>query len=105
MNTTDLHRRLSDDHPTLESVLANIGTSLNDVTKELHDHIMWEETNNKANFKRVEFVDMLIAREVKRDKVKDAIIEKTLSALIWSALVFVGMAVWGVIKVNIGGIR
>ena len=41
-----------------------------------------------------EYVEILIAKEAKKLKLWDAIIEKTITSLIWSAIVFVAYAIW-----------
>lgn len=38
-------------------------------------------------------LDLLLAREQARERLRTAIIEKTLSALIWASIVFVGVTV------------
>ncbi len=40
------------------------------------------------------YLEMLMRREVRREKFQTAIIEKTLTALLWAALVAIGYAVW-----------
>jgi hypothetical protein len=45
----------------------------------------------------VEWVRMKIKQEMKKDKLRDAIIEKSLSSLVWSGLVFIGYALWNYI--------
>ena len=44
---------------------------------------------------------MLIDKERRRAKLVDSIVEKTLSGLIWSAVLAVGLAVWSYIKLEL----
>ena len=45
-----------------------------------------------------DFVKMLKEREVGRQALRRAVIEKTLGGLIWSALAVIGIALWHYIK-------
>jgi len=44
------------------------------------------------------FIDMLIKREVNREKLNSALIEKTLGGAVWAGLVFLAYAAWSYIK-------
>jgi hypothetical protein len=78
--------------------LEKISDDLHEVRQEIRDHVKWEESVSTVNHKRSDFVDMLIERETKRNKVRDAIIEKTITGLVWAMVVFVGVAVVTYIK-------
>lgn len=49
------------------------------------------------------FLEALIRKEVRWAKFQDAVIEKTLGALIWGALVFVALAAWHYVQAKILG--
>lgn len=40
------------------------------------------------------FIQLVIEREEDKKKLRRAIIEKTLTSLIWSLIVFIAMAIW-----------
>ena len=52
------------------------------------------EMEGELHAKHHEFVTLLIEKETQRIKFREAVIEKTTASLIWSAIVFVGVAIW-----------
>lgn len=48
--------------------------------------------------KQLEWLDLLIARETKKAQLQQAIIEKTMTALVWSVIAGFGIAVWTVLR-------
>lgn len=44
------------------------------------------------------YIESLIAREEKRAKFRDAVIEKTLASLVWSGVVAIAIACWSYVK-------
>lgn len=48
-----------------------------------------------------EFLDALMEREARRAAVQQAIIEKSLAGLVWSAMVGIGLAVWQYLRDHI----
>ena len=48
-----------------------------------------------------QYIRLAMAREEKRSKLYDAIIEKSLASLVWSCLVGLGFAIWTYLKDHI----
>lgn len=47
------------------------------------------------------FIDMLVIREQGRQKLREAIIEKTLGGAVWAGLIFLAAAVWQSVKEHV----
>lgn len=82
--------RLSDEL-TIQ-ILESIKQDLHDVKSDVASHKEVLADTVLSNQERTLFVDMLIKREEKKNKVRDAIIEKTLSGLAWMTVVALGTA-------------
>lgn len=88
------------DDARLGSSITRIETDVTRLREALDAHISEEHDlinelgSSDAIRARVVFVNMLIDREATREKFKRAIIEKTLLGAIWTAVVFVVVALW-----------
>lgn len=100
---SDILNRDREEHDqcVTELDLYHIRDDIRSVREDMKSYLIMSNTLTEGNNKRNEFVDLLIAREVKRDKFKDAIIEKTIAGLIWAFLVFVGVAIVAYVKTSL----
>ena len=84
--TTDVHLEL----------LRSIKDEIMSVKQDLLTHVHTETAENHREGH--EYLDMLMIREAKRSKLWDAIIEKTISSLLYSALVGIVIAIGSYFK-------
>lgn len=96
MENTKEERRITDSITV--QLLESIKEDVHDLKTQVKDHIAEEEVVEQADIDRRVFIDMLIKREAKRNLVIDAIIEKTLTGLIWAAILFIGYSMLEYIK-------
>ena len=76
----------------IHELLQGIKQDIVDLRQELREHVADEMApHHQASH---EFVNTLIEREMKKNKLIDAVIEKTTAALVWSAIVAIGAACW-----------
>lgn len=61
-----------------------------------------QEEEHKLHEAHHRYIETLIAKEEQRIKFRQAIIEKTIAALLWSVIVFIGYAVLAYLKQLIG---
>ena len=79
-------------------LLEAIREDVHAVSSELYKHIEKEEAMSSIHSEEHTFIRMLIKREEKKIALWDAVIEKTLSSLVWGALVGLGIACWAYLK-------
>lgn len=71
---------------------------LNNVRNELAQHIKDEMTLFQGHDNSHIFLSALMEREAKRVKFRDAVIEHSLSSLVWSMLVATALGIWAYLK-------
>lgn len=79
-------------------LLEAIREDVHSVSSELYKHIEKEEKLSVVRAEESTFIQMLIRREEKKIALWDAVIEKTLSSLVWAAFIGLGVAFWEYIK-------
>ena len=47
------------------------------------------------------FIHMLREREGERQKLRHAVIEKSLSGIVWAVVIFIGLAIWDWIRAHL----
>ena len=57
-----------------------------------------ERTDSPQHDEEHQYIRLAMAREAKREKLYDAIIEKSIAGLAWAFLVAVGSSIWMYIK-------
>lgn len=104
-------RHLSDNHVVL---LTNQKEQRVNLEKHVTEEMaQWEKFNAKLEILTAafpdsdlrghrEYHDALIASAQQRVKLRQAVIEKSLTALIWAGLVWISIAVWNAFKHSLG---
>jgi len=89
------HRVLTEQQTELALAMAEGKECMRDI---IRDSVHAALPHTMPSAKQLEWLDMLIAREKRKADFQQAVIAKTVTALVWSALAGLGMVIWTMVK-------
>jgi hypothetical protein len=89
------HRVLTEQQAELGLAMSEGKECMRDI---IRDSVQAALPHTMPSAKQLEWLDMLIAREAKKAAFQQAIIDKTVTALVWSALAGLGLVLWTMFK-------